>query len=715
MTSQPPDERTALDRFLALIPLAVAVVALLALLFWEASIRKSPTVFSDELEWSQLSRAIAATGHAARRGQPIQFKSLYAFLIAPCWWIHSTSAAYSAIKYLNTITMSLAAIPTYFLARSMVSARSAAIAALATLCTSAFFYAGFIIPESLAYPWFALCAWVSVRALGGGGRRFIAAAIVLDLAAPEVRSELVILPAAFVIAGAILWVVGPRGQRIRRNWRKSDYAGAALLLLGAAIVANKVLSHGSHEWATVTQTWRGRMWSLGMQAASALAIGLGLLPVVGGLASLWIPERRHDPSWRAFAAFTGASIVTIWTYTAVKAAYLSTVFATRIEERNLIYLGPLLIVGTAVWFRSRRQWLPGALAALAFTGWLVLYYGYQLDYPYFEAPGYGIAAMANRAWSWDQPTIRVGLTVACFIVAAVVLVVSAARVPARWKSAVVLLAGAVTLTWMLAGEITSSRGAAIQSKVYADHLPQPLDWIDRASSGAGTTFIGQDISSGQALGVNLLEFWNRSVKNIWSLDGSAPGPGPVVTPDLADRNGALTNDPGLPYVVATDRVNLVGPIVASRRGLTLRHIERHPWRLHEASYGVSDDGWITANDTTTPATATYAYFGPERTRGTLTVTVGRAGFCASNAPKTHIAVRVGPVALNQQRAPIVTRASRIERFVLPNCRSKRILVPVVPPVAVVVTASPTVRPSDYGIGDSRDLGAQVGFSFTPTR
>jgi hypothetical protein len=34
-------------------------------------------------------------------------------------------------------------------------------------------------------------------------------------------------------------------------------------------------------------------------------------------------------------------------------------------------------------------------------------------------------------------------------------------------------------------------------------------------------------------------------------------------------------------------------------------------------------------------------------------------------------------------------------------------------VAVVVTADPTFRPSDYGISDSRELGAQVGFSFTP--
>jgi hypothetical protein len=189
----------------------------------------------------------------------------------------------------------------------------------------------------------------------------------------------------------------------------------------------------------------------------------------------------------------------------------------------------------------------------------------------------------------------------------------------------------------------------------------------------------------------------------------------VVTPDLADRFGTLTNDPGLPYVVATDRVNLVGPIVAVRPGQTLRRITKHPWRLREASYGVSDDGWISGSGEGTPATGTYAYFGPERTLGTLTVGISRAGFCAATAPKTHVTVRVGPVALNEQRAPVVLRPTRIAHLVLPNCKSRALRFAAVPPVAAVVTADPTVRPSDYGGSDTRDLGVQVGFSFTPKR
>jgi hypothetical protein len=702
--ASPTQRRSLLDRYLSAFPVVVAVLALLALLFWEASIRRTPTINTDEFEWTQISRAIAATGHAARRGEPISFKSLYAFLIAPAWWLHATGAAYAVAKYVNTIVMALAAVPTYLLARTLVPQRAAIVAGLASLCTTALYYAGFLLPEVLAYPTFALGAWVTIRALSGDGRRWTIAAIAIDLVAIEVRSELVTLPAAFALAAALLWIVGPRGQRLRRDWGMFDYIGATLLLVGAFVVLNRAFS--PTEWKTVTESFKGRLFSLGFQAGSALAIGLGLLPVVGGLASLWLPERREDPRWRAFAAFTASAVFTVGTYTAVKAAFLSTNFATRVEERNLIYLGPLLIVGTAVWLCAERRFLPGAIAAWAFTAWLVLHYGYQLDFPYFEAPGYGVAALANRAWHWDQSAIRLALGVACAILLGVILVRGRAR------RAVLLLAVAVTLTWMLAGEIESSRGSAIQSATYAGNMVQPLDWIDRATNGTGVTYIGQDISSGEALGVLLTEFWNHSIKHVVSLDGTAPGPGPRgPTPDLANRFGVLTHDPGLPYVVATDGINLVGTVVAREPGLTLKRIDHHPWALHQALYGVSNDGWTQAANEQDIALGRFAYFGPERSAGTLTVQIGRPDFCPSAAPSTHIGLRIGPLELDEQRSPLIAHAQRVERFVLKNCSMRTIRLTVTPPVAVRVTAFPTFLPRDYGIGDDRHLGAQVGFAF----
>jgi hypothetical protein len=711
--------RTALDRFLAVVPYAVAAVVLLAILLWEAGTRDGPTTFSDELQWAQISRSIAHTGHGALLGQHVGFRSLYAFLIAPAWWLSTTTAAYTAIKYLNEIVMAAAAIPVYFLGRQLVSRRAALVAALATLCTSAYFYGPQLLPEVLAFPTFALCAYVSVRALAGDGRRWSLAAVVLSLIAIEVRGELAMALPALVLAAAWLWVVGPRGQRFRRGWSVLDHAGAVVLLIGVFIVGNRAIGNHSHEWSYTTQAFKGRIWHLGLESASALAIGLGLLPVMAGLASLWLPERRHDPRWRAFAAYFAASILMFGTYTAVKAAYLSTNFATLVEERNLIYLQPLLLVGAVVYFSARRPSLRPAIPAIAFTAFLALYYGYQLGFPYGEAPGYGIATMANRAFRWTQTDIRWALVVVAAVSAALVLLPFRRLAPPTLR-AVLAVAAVATAAWMLAAQITSARGANAQAKTYAAGLPSsqagyPVNWLDRLDDNQGVTYLGQK-EPNDPLGLWLLEFWNASLKHVYTIDGTAPGPGPTVTPDLLRPDGTLTSDPGLPYVLQDNGVQMIGKPVVSLGALTLVRLPSHPWRLREAVYNVTNDGWITPPlhaETDTTAEGSWAYFGSGH--GTLEIVVSRKGFNAPSLPPARATVRVGPVALNEQRAPVVRNPTAVKHLVVQNGTSKTLSLHVRPPVAVQVSETPTFKPTDYGGTDQRTLGAQVGFKFTPDR
>ena len=66
---------------------------------------------------------------------------------------------------------------------------------------------------------------------------------------------------------------------------------------------------------------------------------------------------------RAFVALTSASVLVFGLYTAVKAAYLSTVFSTVVEERNLIYLAPLCFIATGALFRAPPRVNLVALAA----------------------------------------------------------------------------------------------------------------------------------------------------------------------------------------------------------------------------------------------------------------------------------------------------------------------------------------------------------------
>jgi len=231
-------------------------------------------------------------------------------------------------------------------------------------------------------------------------------------------------------------------------------------------------------------------------------------------------------------------------------------------------------------------------------------------------------------------------------------------------------------------------------------------WVDEHISGhAGVVEVGPVFNSIPSWD---LEFWNRSIKHVWTLDGTGPGPGLSLTPDLARPDGTLRYDPGTDYVLTDNGVRVIGTTIKQNGSLTLVRIT-HPWRLQETYYGRSPDGWIAdRND------ATYAYFGPAR-KGILAIDVSRAGFCARSAPPTHVTVRIGPVALNSQRAPRVARATSVRHVLLHSCEQKPIRLRVIAPVAATVHVAQLVRATDYGISDSRLLAAQFGGSFTPTR
>ena len=123
--------------------------------------------------------------------------------------------------------------------------------------------------------------------------------------------------------------------------------------------------------------------------------------MIGGIASLWLPERFADPAYRAFSAYLLASILALWIYTAAKATYLLSSLRPAIEERNLFFLSPLLLIGTALVLGARRvNWplIGVATVVVLVTVWSGMF---EVGAPYFEAPGLGILTLVNRDFSWD--------------------------------------------------------------------------------------------------------------------------------------------------------------------------------------------------------------------------------------------------------------------------------------------------------------------------
>ena len=192
--------RAWFDRVYAAIPLTTIFVALLALYAWEAARHSSPWLFTDELELSQISRAVEATGHGARRGEPYFWQTLYTWLIAPAWAIKSTTLAYAVVKYIGVVTMALSVVPTYLLARMIATPRAALFAAAGTASVPALAYAPMILEEPLSYPYAALAFFLIAMALARRTVWWITPAVVVALMVGLVRGELGVLPVVFVLA-----------------------------------------------------------------------------------------------------------------------------------------------------------------------------------------------------------------------------------------------------------------------------------------------------------------------------------------------------------------------------------------------------------------------------------------------------------------------------------------------------------------------------------
>ncbi|MGI8421812.1 MAG: hypothetical protein ACR2MU_06090 [Gaiellaceae bacterium] len=706
---------------LAALPLATVFVWLCFLYGWESWGHVTPWLFTDELQNAQLSRAIASTGHAARRGVPYGFQTLYNYGLAPAWWLAGANTAYGVIKVIGVITMTSAVFPAYALARLVVRPRAALFAATATAAIPSLVFSSMLLEEPAAYPYATLCFFLIAKALMTRSRRWIAVAVVASLIAPSVRGELAMIPATFLLAVAFLAWTGERARAWRSGWSRGDWLGAAVLLVGVLIVGNAAISTQSHEWLIATGYYKIRMFRYGLWAAGALTIGLGVIPVVAGLAAPFPTRGRTKPrAERTFAAVLAGGVIAFGWYTAIKAAYISTVFSTLVEERNLIYVSPLLFVATACWLERPRLRLWALAGATAFVLYLILTTPYKMEFHFYaDSPGLGILQAANRNLAWTPIIAKIALL---SLLAATVVLLLLPRLVRRSRAAVrgtLAFTALAVLAWNVTAQVSAASGSNAFSNDLATNVEHPLSWVDAANGGASTLYLGQSIKD--ANGLWLLEFWNRSIHHVWSLDGTAPGPGPVVTPDIVGIDGELTQVPDVRYAVLEEGVNLAGTVVATHKHLDGQSVKTWrlvrlalPLRIAEAATGISSDGWVTSLDGKAPARSGYSqYVTPGSRPGFVNVTVSREAWGGKDVPG-NVTIQVGKLVIGKNHQPQLGRVTQVRAWVVHSHGARTFRIPTPsPPFRVRLSISPTFVPHDLDPRntDNRHFGAQVGYSF----
>ncbi|MGZ4424572.1 MAG: hypothetical protein ACXVZK_07835, partial [Gaiellaceae bacterium] len=258
-----PAEQTLVDRFLAAVPLLSIFLWLAIVFVIQAWAHKTPWLFGDELQLTQLSRSIADTGQAARRGAPYSFTTLWTYVLAPAWLIDNLHAAYATVKYVTVIVMTATVFPAYGIARLVVGRRPALFVAAASAAIPAVAYSSMIVEEPFAYFWSTLSLFLILRALLTPSRWWVGGAVLASLIAPFVRGELAVIPAVFLLAAAFLLWRSAFVTRWRQGWTRWDWTGFVTLVIGVAIVISAVLGHKSLEWNYSTRLYKGRMLDLG--------------------------------------------------------------------------------------------------------------------------------------------------------------------------------------------------------------------------------------------------------------------------------------------------------------------------------------------------------------------------------------------------------------------------------------------------------------------
>jgi hypothetical protein len=322
---------------------------------------------------------------------------------------------------------------------------------------------------------------------------------------------------------------------------------------------------------------------------------------------------------------------------------------------------------------------------------------------------------ANRYYEWtsqEAQWLMVGITIGGVLLVAAMTV---RRVGAAALGIAATLAVGI-LAWNVTGEISAAAGDITIARETGAILRHPYTWVDDISRGKPTLYLGQGVADQRSEW--LLEFWNRSIVTVNSLDSSLVGPGPSGTPNIAADGRiywSLTPDaPGRVYDYAVEDwpcVDLAGTIAArhgyqgpSATGLReWRMIQlTKPNRLRAACSGIYPDGWSGAED------STYFHF-TNADRGWLRIRISR-----QNWPGSPGHVQFGSIT-TKYREPAIGGIFRERPFVVRTGRTKVIwLRAPAGRFGARVVIDKKFIPRDLnpeGSSDPRELGAQVDYRF----
>ncbi|MGH3049028.1 MAG: hypothetical protein ACRDLK_02640, partial [Gaiellaceae bacterium] len=328
-----------------------------------------PDYFPDEYMYSAFARSLAAGHLPIVRGAPAHFfPLLQPLLTAPAWLLSTPEAGYRATQTIESVLMSLAAVPVYYIARRLdLPSRWALAAAGLSLAIPALVYSSFVLSEPVAYPLALAAVAAAVNAVDRPGVRSFALFLGVAALGMFARLQLAILLPCFVVA---LVAVLLRERRLRAFVRSHLVAiGLLVAVAGALLVLGPGRNTGYYPSFLSTPGFEAGP-ALGLIPADALVLAFagGFVLVPGAILGLGYalvqPVRRVE---FAFGVLTAALTVGVFAEAIVYGHpnYVGGRFVGHtdfVQERYLFYLLPLWTLAFLLY--ARRGWPRKALHAL---------------------------------------------------------------------------------------------------------------------------------------------------------------------------------------------------------------------------------------------------------------------------------------------------------------------------------------------------------------
>lgn len=679
--------------------LVAIVVGSFAVRAWLARGMLGPFIMVDELIYSELGRSLADSRELLVRDVPSRgYGFVYPALLAPVYAaFESLTDAYAAVKTLNALVMSLAAIPAYLLARRVVGQGLALLAAVLAVSLPSLVYTGSVMTENAFYPVFLVCALLLALVLEQSTTaRQVALLIAVGVAAAT-RVQAVVLVPALLTAPLLLALFRREGLRVTLRPYRVLYGvviGAGATLLVAQVARGRSLPEllGAYSVVGESDYELGEVLRYALYHVAELDLYLGVVPVA---ATIVLVARSRSLDRPLQALLATALAVTFWLVLVVSA--FASVFAQRIQERNLFVVVPLFLILLLAWVdRGAPRPRVVALVAAAASAALVLLIPFER---FIDTSALSDTLMLLPWWS-VQDHVGLEWVAELAFVLAVALGALFVLLPTRYALAlplVVLAYYAAVFHPIWAGEHGVKQASA--GAVFQGIRGAPRDWIDAALPDAARAAV---LWTGRAdrFTVNQNEFFNRTVGDIFYLRQPTPGGVGETLVRIDPRDGLVRLPDGdafaTEYLLTDGSVTPDGEVVArdDLLGTTL-------WRVGGSVVSTTSIRGLYPNDSWSGETVIWKR---RRCRGgELIVSLSSDPSLFESPQSVHASIDGDPVAL------AIVKPNTPAKLRVPLQSNRETCV-------VRFRVTPTAVPAEVlpGSTDRRELGAHFNvFDYRP--